>query len=96
MYYGDYTQKIATYLKNTGVKVNSFSKSDEVVDGEISLGVPDRQVHIQICPYHTEQGLLVNEVLGTGKNLRIKTLRTFKLSQNGLATMMAFIKELQN
>jgi len=95
MYYEDRTSKIASFLKNTGVKVSSFSEGDESVDGEIELDIPDRQVFIQICPYCPERGLIVDEVVGTGKDLRILTLKIFSLSENGANQMASFIKELQ-
>jgi hypothetical protein len=95
MYYDNQASKIASFLKNTGVKVNSFSEGDETVDGEIRLDVPYRQVFIQICPYYSERGLVVDETIGTGKDLRILTLKTFSLSENGANQMAAFIKKLQ-
>lgn len=95
MYYKDYTLKIASLLKDVGIKIRSFSEADESVDGEIELDTPNREINIQICPYYPKQGFVINEIVGTGKNLRAVVLETFNLSKDGINLMTDFIKKLQ-
>lgn len=95
MYYKDYTFKIASLLKDVGIKIKSSSEADEFVDGEIELDTSNRRIYIQICPYYREQGFVIDEIIGSGESLQISTLKTFKLSKNGANQMASFIKKLQ-
>jgi hypothetical protein len=88
------TNKLVAILKKNDIRVSSFSEPDDLVDCEINLVIPKKDIHIQIALYEPEHGLILNETIGAGTHMRIKTLQTFRLSKGGILKMMFFIKKL--
>ena len=91
MYYDDvnYASKITSLLEENGIKVESFSEANEFVDAGIELDIPKRRISIQICPYISDESFIVDEMIGMGDNVKLKTLGTF----TNVGQMMSFIKE---
>lgn len=93
--YESNVSKLASLIEADGIKVISFEPASEDTDAEINLGIPDRDINIQVCPYLPEEGYMVAEVEGSGRDMCLKYLRSFPLNKKGFSSMISFIKELK-